>query len=174
MKERGVNVKCLWKDPDAKKLEIKTLIYAKDNHSFIASKIGKGYTPTGLLSQFEANLKSQMSPTVKTAPTPAAAPQPQAPQLPFQCHHSKPTADDTNMVLEGPVRQLRSLPENAPLTSASKKLSASSRNNKNSKPNSAKAPKCTTNPKPSREPNHWRLFTLNLANNDMLRSISSL
>ncbi len=29
MKEQGVNVKCLWKDPDAKKLEIKTLIYAK-------------------------------------------------------------------------------------------------------------------------------------------------
>lgn len=102
MKERGVNVKCLWKDPDAKKLEIKTLIYAKDNHSFVASKIGKGYTPTGLLSQFEANLKSQMTPTVKAAPTPAAAPQPQAPAItPSTPSLGSQSADDSNMVLGG-------------------------------------------------------------------------
>lgn len=105
MKEQGVNVKCLWKDSDAKELEIKTLIYAKGNHSFIASKIGKNYTPTGLLIQFEANLKSRMAPTAKAAPmapTPAAAPQPQATAISLSTPSlgSQPT-DDANMVLGG-------------------------------------------------------------------------
>lgn len=94
MKERGVNVKCLWKD-DAR-TKIKTLVYAKGNHSFIASKIGKNYTPTGLLTQFEANLKSQMAPPVKAAPTPATAPQPQAPAIiPCQRHHSEANRQTT-------------------------------------------------------------------------------
>ena len=103
MKERGVNVKCLWKDEARTK--IKTLIYAKGNHSFIASKIGKDYKPNGLFIQFEANLKSQMSLTVKAAPTaqtPAAVPHSQAPAITL----STPTlgsqsADDTNMALGG-------------------------------------------------------------------------
>lgn len=100
MKERGVNVKCLWKDEARTK--IKTLIYAKGNHSFIASKIGKDYTPNGLFIQFEANLKSQMSPTVKTAPTPSATPQPQAPAITLSTpSFGSQSADDTNMVLGG-------------------------------------------------------------------------
>ena len=100
MKERGVNVKCLWKDEDRTK--IKTLIYAKGNHSFIASKIGKDYTPTGLLTQFEANLKSQMAPTVKAAPIPSATPQPQAPAITLSTPSpGSQSADDSNMVLGG-------------------------------------------------------------------------
>ncbi len=100
MKEWGVNVKCLWKDEARTK--IKTLIYAKGNHSFIASKIGKNYTPTGLLTQFEANLKSQMAPPVKAAPTPAAAPQPQAPVISLSATSlGSQSTDDTNMVLGG-------------------------------------------------------------------------
>ncbi len=102
MKERGVNVKCLWKDPDAKKLEIKTLIYAKDNHSFIASKIGKGYTPTGLLSQFEANpQKPNVSDCQDSSDTRSrtSAPSP-AITLSMPSLGSQP-ADDTNMVLGG-------------------------------------------------------------------------
>jgi hypothetical protein len=100
MKERGVNVKCLWKDEARTK--IKTLVYAKGNHSFIASKIGKDYTPTGLLIQFEANLKSKMAPPVKAAPTPATAPQPQAPAITLSTPSlGSQSADDTNMVLGG-------------------------------------------------------------------------
>ena len=162
MKERGVNVKCLWKDPDAKKLEIKTLIYAKDNHSFIASKIGKDYTPTGLLIQFEANLKSKMAPTAKAAPTaltPAAAPQPQAPAITL----STPSLEANRQTT--PTWYLEEVCPTTSLTfskctpaSASKKPSANSRNSKNSKPSSAKAPKCTTNPKPPREPNPSAAF----------------
>ena len=100
MKERGVKVKCLWKD-DAR-TKIKTLIYAKGNHSFVASKIGKDYTPTGLYIQFEANLKSQMAPTVKAAPTPTATPQQQALAITMSTPSlGSQSADDTNMVLGG-------------------------------------------------------------------------
>lgn len=100
MKEQGVNVKCLWKDEARTK--IKTLVYAKGNHSFIASKIGKNYTPTSLLTQFEANLKSQMAPTVKAAQIPAAAPQAQALAITLSVPSlGSQSADDTNMVLGG-------------------------------------------------------------------------
>lgn len=100
MKEQGVNVKCLWKN-DAR-TKIKTLVYAKGNHSFIASKIGKDYMPTGLLIQFEANLKSRMAPTAKAATTPAAAPQPQSPAISLSVPSlGGQSADDANMVLGG-------------------------------------------------------------------------
>lgn len=79
MKERGVNVKCLWKDPGAKKLEIKTLIYARGSHSFVASKISKDYTPSGLLGMFNKNIESMNAPKVNATPsTPKVSPSPQS------------------------------------------------------------------------------------------------
>lgn len=76
MKERGVNVRCLWKDAYAEKLEIKTLIYVRGSHSFIASKIGKDYTPNGLVNKFNANIERLNAPVVKaplTVQKPTAA-----------------------------------------------------------------------------------------------------
>lgn len=49
MKDRGVQVEVLRdKTPEQK---MKTLIYRKDNHSFVASKIGKRFTPNNIANE---------------------------------------------------------------------------------------------------------------------------
>lgn len=51
MNERGVKVEVLRnKTPERK---MKTLIYRKDNHSFVASKIGKRFTPNNILKELD-------------------------------------------------------------------------------------------------------------------------
>ena len=51
MNERGVKVEVLRnKTPERK---MKTLIYRKGNHSFVASKIGKRFTPNNILKELD-------------------------------------------------------------------------------------------------------------------------
>ena len=51
MKDRGIQVKVLRdKTPEQK---MKTLIYKKGNHSFVASKIGKRFTPNNVLKELD-------------------------------------------------------------------------------------------------------------------------
>lgn len=51
LKKRGVKVEVLYdKTPEHK---MKTLIYRKDNHSFIASKIGRRFTPNSILKELD-------------------------------------------------------------------------------------------------------------------------
>ena len=76
---------------------------AKLHFRYYNPKIGKGYTPTGLLTQFEANLKSRMAQPVKAAPTtPTPTPQSQAPVISLSALSlGGHPADDSNMVLGG-------------------------------------------------------------------------
>ena len=51
MKDRGIQVEVLRdKTPEQK---MKTLIYKKGNHSFVASKIGKRFTPNNVLKELD-------------------------------------------------------------------------------------------------------------------------
>ena len=66
MKERGVKVEVLRdKTPEQK---MKTLIYRKGNHSFVASKIGKRFTPNNVLKELNRHAaqaeQERMSSTV--------------------------------------------------------------------------------------------------------------
>lgn len=66
MKDRGVQVDILRdKTPEQK---MKTLIYRKDNHSFVASKIGKRFTPNNIANELHRRAaraeQEQMSTTV--------------------------------------------------------------------------------------------------------------
>lgn len=57
MKDRGVKVEVLRdKTPEQK---IKTLIYRKGNHSFVASKIGKRFTPNNVIKELNRHAAAQ-------------------------------------------------------------------------------------------------------------------
>lgn len=60
MMGHGITVTMLWDDSKGEK-KLKTLIYKKGNHSFVASKIGKDCTPKGLSAIFKTNRKPQMN-----------------------------------------------------------------------------------------------------------------
>ena len=84
MKERGVTVKALWEDKFAEDRKLKSFIYVRGNHSFVASKIGKDYTPNGLRKLFNANIESLNALKVSSAPVaskPKPSPQPQSPAI---------------------------------------------------------------------------------------------
>ena len=65
MKDRGVKVEVLRdKSPEHK---MKTLIYRKGNHSFVASQIGKRFTPNNVLKEF--NRRSAQAERLRMATT---------------------------------------------------------------------------------------------------------
>lgn len=96
MKARGVIVRPLWEDDETKE-KLKTIIYQRGRHSFVASKIGSAYTYKSLLNKFAAN-RTEISPKAK--PTILAAPQPSTPGIRIASvpTTSAPTPDDGGIV----------------------------------------------------------------------------
>ncbi len=107
MKERGVKVKPLWEDKFAEDKRLKSFIYVRGNHSFVASKIGSDYTPNGLRKIFNANIEKMNAATVTAAPS---APKPtvisakpsSTPSVSLGISiNSAPIPDEPNMVIGG-------------------------------------------------------------------------
>lgn len=61
LSQRGVNASALFSEEPERKL--KTIIYKKGTHSFVASKIGKQYTPWALVREFDKRKNQALATT---------------------------------------------------------------------------------------------------------------